>query len=54
MVFPAYAGMIPCSKALANWTKRVPRIRGDDPANGNALYEVVRVFPAYAGMIPAL
>ena len=52
MVFPAYAGMIPCSKALANWTKRVPRIRGDDPANGNALYEVVRVFPAYAGMIP--
>ena len=30
-VFPAYAGMIPPERAAGANSRRVPRIRGDDP-----------------------
>ena len=31
MVFPAYAGMIPCVRIVGDDVVCVPRIRGDDP-----------------------
>ena len=31
IVFPAYAGMIPPPPLKPSGTRRVPRIRGDDP-----------------------
>ena len=36
-VFPAYAGMIPAAYVNAYGRQSVPRIRGDDPANGSKI-----------------
>ena len=30
-LFPAYAGVIPCSKQMADYAATFPRIRGGDP-----------------------
>ena len=48
-VFPAYAGMIPRRSWCTGLATCVPRIRGDDPADGGHSLAVMQCSPHTRG-----